>query len=79
MNLDGLDKKIQDLAINNYAMFITLLGAETLIAAKVVLMRNEGKSWSQICLKLKITMSQARSAYKNSAAKKQQTNQAKLI
>lgn len=58
-----LDSRLKDIAINNWDSFSNLIGQEAILAAKVCLLRSEGKSYSQISIKLSITESQARYAW----------------
>ncbi len=63
--MNELDEKIKNLAIENWAQFVVLVGRETLICAKARMLRKEGKSYNQIMIKLGMTKSQVRYACQN--------------
>lgn len=55
-----LDKKLQEIALTNWNQFVTLMGEDAIIAAKTCLLRQNGSSYGEISIKLKITEKQAR-------------------
>lgn len=70
------DEKLQKLAVNNWAMFVAVIGKDAMLNGKIILMRDEGKTWGQITSKLNITLGRARSAYKNKPAQNEQAKTA---
>ena len=60
--LSKIDERLRDIAIKDWAQFLSLLGKEKLTIAKVRLLRAEGKSYNQIASRLNITLSQVRHA-----------------
>ena len=53
--LTSLDEQLQALAKDNWQAFITLVGPQHILAAKVCLLRRQGNSYQQIAQKLSIT------------------------
>lgn len=66
--MNDLDKKLQEIATTNWEQFMEIVGPEILITAKARILRKEGKSYQQICIKLEMTESQARYACKTQKA-----------
>lgn len=60
-----LDDKLKELSQIDWDTFVAMIGEESITTAKIRLLRKEGKSYRQICLKVGVTMSKARSACKN--------------
>ena len=58
------DEKLQDLAMCNWAMFVSLLGKDALISAKIRILRDEGRTYQEICNKLNVSIMQVRHALK---------------
>lgn len=58
--MTNLDKKLQEIALMNWAQFVALLGPDAITTAKVCLLRQEKKSYGEIQNKLGITYEQAR-------------------
>jgi hypothetical protein len=65
--LTELDRKLQEMALTNWAQFVQTVGEEAIIAAKVCLLRQSGKSYGEISVKLSITYDQARYGCKGCA------------
>lgn len=63
--MTDLDKKLQEIAVMNWAQFVQLVGPEALIKAKVCLLRQNKSSYGEISIKLAITERQARYACEN--------------
>lgn len=51
-----LDMDLQQLAAVDWPAFVTLLGTDAVLAAKVCLLKNRGKSQQQISMKLNISL-----------------------
>jgi hypothetical protein len=60
--LTELDKRLIQIAISNPPKFMSLLGDDSVIAAKTCLLRQDKKSYGQIAQSLKITYKKARYA-----------------
>lgn len=58
--MTDLDKKLQGIANNNWEQFMDMVGREAIVQAKSCLLRQEGKSYHQIAVRLNISDSQAR-------------------
>jgi|GEM_PF-5921126 len=58
--MTDLDKKLQEIATRNWPQFVALIGANAITAAKICMLRGDGKSYGQIQTKLGITEDQAR-------------------
>lgn len=58
--MTDLDKKLQEIAVLNWKQFAALIGEDALRAAKICLLRKNGKSYGEIQQKLDITENQAR-------------------
>ena len=56
-NLDG---ELKELAIENWEEFVSLIGPDALVSAKVCHLRKVGKSYGQIAAKLKLSKKQVR-------------------
>ncbi len=54
-----LDKKLQEMALLNWNQFVQLVGSESIIKAKVCLLRRDKKSYGEIANKLGISGRQA--------------------
>lgn len=59
-----LDDKLKKLAIDDWEQFVAIMGEDSLVVAKMRLLKKEGKSYRQISLKLSVTESQVRYATK---------------
>lgn len=46
-----LDKKLQEIALQNWPQFVHLIGEQALLKAKSCLLRQEGKSYGEISVK----------------------------
>lgn len=53
--LTVLDAQLQELATTNWPAFIKLVGHQHITAAKICLLRGQGRSYEQIAQKLSIT------------------------
>lgn len=58
-----LDNKLKNIANTDWEAFTAIVGSDAIMAAKICILRSEGKSYSQISIKLKITEAQARYAW----------------
>ena len=58
--MTDLDKKLQEIAVMNWKQFVALVGEDALLAAKICLLRQNGKSYGEIKNKLDITEKKAR-------------------
>lgn len=54
-----LDKDLQQLAAVDWPAFVELIGEESVISAKICVLKSRGKSQNQIALRLNITRSKA--------------------
>lgn len=61
-----IDEELQQLARLQWEIFITLIGPDAVVTAKVHLMKRKGKSINQIARILKITKSQVETRLKRS-------------
>jgi predicted transcriptional regulator len=57
--LTDLDKTLQEMAAANWPQFVAMVGPEAIIAAKVCLLRQAGKSYGEIAVRLGVTERQA--------------------
>jgi len=55
-----LDKDLQQLAMVDWATFVDVVGEDAIIAAKVCILKSQGKSLTQIANKLAISKMQVR-------------------
>lgn len=55
-----LDQRLQEIAINDWPRFQSLVGGESLMAAKICLLKSENKSFGEIMQRLNITIMKAR-------------------
>jgi hypothetical protein len=55
-----LDRKLQEMAINNWDQFVHYLGQDAIRSAKICLLRKGGSSYGQISVKLGLTTNEAR-------------------
>lgn len=53
--MTDLDRKLQEIAKNNWQQFVEMVGEDAVTVAKICLLRREGKSYGQISVKLGIT------------------------
>lgn len=53
-----LDNKLRDLSINDWELFCAVLGPDALTRAKVILLRQAGKTYQQISIQLSISSRQ---------------------
>jgi exopolysaccharide biosynthesis predicted pyruvyltransferase EpsI len=53
-----LDKKIQEIALLNWPQFVQLIGDDAIIKAKTCLLRQQGRSYGEICVKLDLSKDQ---------------------
>jgi hypothetical protein len=60
-----LDDKIKELAITDWQTFMEIAGPDFVVVVKTRVLRNEGKSWREISMKLGITPAQARTNCKS--------------
>jgi hypothetical protein len=56
--MTDLDKKLQEIALMNWKQFSSLIGEDAMRAAKICLLRQNGKSYGEIQQKLGITKAQ---------------------
>lgn len=61
-----IDEELKSLAMLQWQIFITLIGPDAVMTAKVHLMKRKGKSINQIATRLKITKSQVETRLKRS-------------
>lgn len=61
-----IDEELKSIAMLQWEIFITLIGPDAVLTAKVHVMRRNGKSINQIARKLKITKSQVETRLKRS-------------
>lgn len=47
-----LDQKLREMALVNWEQFVALIGEDAILRAKMCMMRQNGASYGQICLKL---------------------------
>lgn len=47
-----LDEKLREMALVNWDQFVALIGEEAILKAKMCMMRKDGASYGQICMKL---------------------------
>lgn len=52
--MTDLDKKLQEIASKNWEQFVFLLGEDTILSAKICLLRQNKMSYGQIQAKLKL-------------------------
>lgn len=50
-----IDKKLQEIAVNDWQEFVNLIGRDKLLAAKIRLLRQGGNSYGKIQRKLHLT------------------------
>lgn len=55
-----LDKQLQDIATQNWDQFVAIIGPDAITTAKICLLRQQGKSYGEISVKLSITEKKAR-------------------
>ena len=60
--MTDLDRRLQQIASEDWERFKDMIGENAVIAAKTCLLRGEGKSYHQISIKLMVTESQVRYA-----------------
>lgn len=53
-----LDKELQQLSLVDWPTFVKLIGEDTIVAAKVCILKSRGKSLNQIANKLAISKRQ---------------------
>jgi len=58
------DEKLKELAMGNWAMFVAIVGKDALLGAKIRILRDEGRTYQEICNKLNVSMMQVRHALK---------------
>lgn len=58
--MTDLDKRLQEMAVMNWQQFVSLIGTDAIVLAKVCLLRQSKKSYGEISNKLGITEHQAR-------------------
>jgi hypothetical protein len=63
--MTDLDKKLQQLATTDWHTFMTIVGQDNITVMKARILRQDGKSYQQICVQTGLTMAQARNAVKN--------------
>ena len=63
-DLTVLDKKLREIALLNWEQFERLIGPDAILNAKICLLRQENKSWAEICNKLDVLPDKARYACK---------------
>ena len=63
---NDMDEELKHLALSDWHAFVTLIGPDAIITAKVHVMKKNGKSINQIANKLKITKSQVETRLKRS-------------
>lgn len=57
-NLTELDKKLQEIARNNWPQFVALIGTDAILSAKICLLRQNNLSYGQIQTRLGVTKNQ---------------------
>lgn len=57
--MTDLDKRLQEMALLNWAQFVALVGEGCIKSAKVCLLRQKGRSLGEIAQKLQITYRQS--------------------
>lgn len=62
--LTPLEEKLREIALLNWDQFAKLIGEKAILDAKICLLRQNGKSWTEICNKLEVSKNQARYACK---------------
>lgn len=72
--LTEIDKKLQQIALTDWPLFVSMVGADAIIRAKVCLLRKEGKSYEQVSTKLHISYKRARSRSRSCACNAQNPN-----
>lgn len=55
-----LDRRLQEVATKNWAQFVALIGADSILAAKICMLRQEKKSYGEISVRLGVTERKAR-------------------
>lgn len=60
--MTDLDKKLQEIAVMNWQQFVDLVGEDAILTAKVCLLRQDKKSYTQIQQKLGLSEKQVRYA-----------------
>ncbi len=58
--LTDLDKKLQEIALNNWEQFVALVGVDSIKLAKICLLRQNNRSYGEISNKLGVSYEQAR-------------------
>lgn len=58
--MTDLDKKLQQIAVMNWAQFRDLIGDDAIMATKICLLRRDNRSYGEIAVKLGITEKKAR-------------------
>lgn len=57
-----LDRKLKEMAANDWNRFVAMMGEDALTSAKICMLRQEGKTFNQISIKLNVTQMRARVA-----------------
>jgi hypothetical protein len=59
--LTELDKRLQQIALMNWTQFVSIIGEDAIMSAKICLLRQEDKkSYGEIAVKLGVTEKKAR-------------------
>lgn len=54
MELKPLDIELQELAKNDWEKFVSLVGKDAIISAKICILRSENKSYGEISVRLEV-------------------------
>lgn len=58
--LTELDNKLREMALSNWEQFVSMIGNEAIVSAKICLLRQNKKTYGEISNKLGITYDQSR-------------------
>jgi hypothetical protein len=64
-----LDKKLQELALKDWDQFVILIGQDSIVSAKICILRKGDKSYGEIVNRLGVSYKQARTACNKCGAK----------
>jgi hypothetical protein len=60
MQLTELDKRLQHIAASNWPQFVALIGDDSILAAKICLLRRNKATYGEICARLNVSKEKAR-------------------
>lgn len=63
--MNNHEEKLKIIALTDWEEFIRIVGPDAILIGQMRLMRQEGKTYRQISLRLKVTESQVKYACKN--------------